>query len=70
MLAGLARPAEIARAKLFKAGGHSILLGRHRGKLLAFNGDLHPFIAAATCIGQLHPHRLRRLRGAEPAAPN
>ena len=50
--ARLARPGEIARAKLYKAEGHSILLGRHRGKLLAFNGDLHPFLAAATGTGK------------------
>ena len=50
--ARLARPGEIARAKLYKAGEHSILLGRHRGKLLAFNGDLHPFLAAATGTGK------------------
>jgi len=67
--ARLARTGEISRAKLYKAGGHSILLGRHRGKLLAFNGDLHPFLAAATGTGQAHPYRLCGLRGAEPAAP-
>ena len=50
--ARLARPGEIAKAKLYKAGSHSILLGRHRGKLLAFNGDLHPFLAAATGTGK------------------
>jgi type IV secretion system protein VirD4 len=50
--ARLARPGEIAKAKLYKAGAHSILLGRHRGKLLAFNGDLHPFLAAATGTGK------------------
>jgi hypothetical protein len=67
--ARLARPGEIAKAKLYKAGAHSILLGRHRGKLLAFNGDLHPFLAAATGTGQPHPHQPCWLRGAEPAAP-
>lgn len=50
--ARLARPGEIARARLYRAGGHAILLGRHRGKLLAFNGDLHPFLAAATGTGK------------------
>ena len=50
--ARLARAGEIARARLYKAGGHSILLGRHRGRLLAFNGDLHPFLAAATGTGK------------------
>ena len=50
--ARLARSGEIAKAKLYKAGAHSILLGRHRGKLLAFNGDLHPFLAAATGTGK------------------
>jgi type IV secretion system protein VirD4 len=50
--ARLARPREIARAKLYQAGGQAILLGRHRGRLLAFNGDLHPFLAAATGTGK------------------
>jgi type IV secretion system protein VirD4 len=50
--ARLARRGEFARAKLYQAGGHSILLGRHRGRLLAFNGDLHPFLAAATGTGK------------------
>ena len=50
--ARLARPGEIARARLYRAGPHSILLGRHRGRLLAFNGDLHPFLAAATGTGK------------------
>ncbi|HSQ07177.1 MAG TPA: type IV secretion system protein VirD4, partial [Chromatiaceae bacterium] len=40
--ARLARPGEIAGAQLYRAKAHSILLGRHRGRLLAFNGDLHP----------------------------
>lgn len=40
--ARLARPGEIAKARLYRAGAHSILLGRHRGRLLAFNGNLHP----------------------------
>ena len=38
--------------RLYRAGAHSILLGRHRGRLLAFNGDLHPFLAAATGTGK------------------
>ena len=50
--ARLARPGEIAGAQLYRAGAHSILLGRHRGRLLAFNGDLHPFLAAATGTGK------------------
>jgi type IV secretion system protein VirD4 len=50
--ARLARPGEITRARLYQAGAHSILLGRHRGRLLAFNGDLHPFLAAATGTGK------------------
>ena len=50
--ARLARPGEIAKARLYRAGPHSILLGRHRGRLLAFNGDLHPFLAAATGTGK------------------
>ena len=50
--ARLARSGEIARAGLYRAGDQSILLGRHRGKLLAFNGDLHPFLAAATGTGK------------------
>ena len=50
--ARLARPGEIAKARLYQAGAHSILLGRHRGRLLAFNGDLHPFLAAATGTGK------------------
>lgn len=51
-LARLARPGKIAPARLYKAGEHSILLGRHRGRLLAYNGDLHPFLAAATGTGK------------------
>ncbi len=50
--ARLARTGEIRRARLYQAGGQSILLGRHRGRLLAFNGDLHPFLAAATGTGK------------------
>ena len=50
--ARLARPGEIAGAQLYRAKAHSILLGRHRGRLLAFNGDLHPFLAAATGTGK------------------
>ncbi len=50
--ARLARPGEIAKARLYQAGAHSILLGRHRGRLLAFNGDLHPFLTAATGTGK------------------
>jgi type IV secretion system protein VirD4 len=50
--ARLARPGEIVGARLYRAGGHSIMLGRHRGRLLAFNGDLHPFLAAATGTGK------------------
>lgn len=50
--ARLARTGEISRARLYQAGGQSILLGRHRGRLLAFNGDLHPFLAAATGTGK------------------
>ncbi len=50
--ARLARRGEIARARLYRVGDHSILLGRHRGRLLAFNGDLHPFLAAATGTGK------------------
>jgi type IV secretion system protein VirD4 len=50
--ARLARTAEIRRAQLYDAGPYAILLGRHRGKLLAFNGDLHPFLAAATGTGK------------------
>ena len=50
--ARLARPGEMTKAKLYQAGAHSILLGRHRGRLLAFNGDLHPFLAAATGTGK------------------
>ena len=50
--ARLARPGEIVKARLYRAGAHSILLGRHRGRLLAFNGDLHPFLAAATGTGK------------------
>jgi type IV secretion system protein VirD4 len=60
--ARLARPGEIARARLYRADPHSILLGRHRGKLLAFNGDLHPFLAAATGkgVGFVVPNLLHR----------
>jgi type IV secretion system protein VirD4 len=50
--ARLARRGEITGAQLYRAGAHSILLGRHRGRLLAFNGDLHPFLAAATGTGK------------------
>jgi len=50
--ARLARAGEARRAGLYQAGGQSILLGRHNGKLLAFNGDLHVFLAAATGTGK------------------
>lgn len=50
--ARLAHPGEIVGAQLYRAKAHSILLGRHRGRLLAFNGDLHPFLAAATGTGK------------------
>lgn len=50
--ARLARTGEITGAGLYKAPAFSVLLGRHRGKLIAFNGDLHPFLAAATGTGK------------------
>ena len=50
--ARLARNGEISRAKLYKPAAHGIVLGRHRGKLLVFNGDLHAFLAAPTGSGK------------------
>lgn len=50
--ARLARTGEISRAGMYKALPNSVLLGRHRGKLLGFNGDLHVFLAAATGTGK------------------
>jgi len=50
--ARLARKGEIARAKLFKSAAHGIVLGRLKGKLLVFNGDLHAFLAAPTGSGK------------------
>jgi type IV secretion system protein VirD4 len=50
--ARLARNGEVARAKLYKAAPHGVVLGKHRGKLLVFNGDLHAFLAAPTGSGK------------------
>jgi type IV secretion system protein VirD4 len=50
--ARLARQGEAKKAGLYRDGGQSIVLGRHRGKLLVFNGDLHVFVAAATGTGK------------------
>ena len=48
----LARKAEIRKAGLYRLSKQSILLGKYKGKFLAFNGDLHPFLAAATGTGK------------------
>jgi len=50
--ARLARTGEISRAGMYKAKSSTVLLGRHRGKLIGFNGDLHVFLAAATGTGK------------------
>jgi type IV secretion system protein VirD4 len=50
--ARLARTSEAKRAGLYRTEGQSVVLGRHRGKLLLFNGDLHVFLAAATGTGK------------------
>jgi type IV secretion system protein VirD4 len=50
--ARLARTGEARTAGLYQASGESIVLGRHNGKLLAFNGDLHVFLAATTGTGK------------------
>jgi len=50
--ARLARTGEAKKAGLYRDGGQSIVLGRHGGKLLVFNGDLHVFLAAATGTGK------------------
>jgi len=50
--ARLARTGEIKRAKMYKAQSTTVLLGRHRGRLIGFNGDLHVFLAAATGTGK------------------
>ena len=50
--ARLATLGEMKKNKLFEVNGKSVLIGQYKKKLLAFNGDLHVFLAALTGSGK------------------